>query len=135
MFGAKRAESTTEAIAGQKLKDLAERANIPIRYSCMQGTCHLCDVKVDGVMVPACTASCPPNDCTIEYMDATAAAEYAKATLKAERAAKKGSVKPTKVANKGEEVYVERESVSTASLEDRLRAEMGAKKPKKKGWF
>ena len=26
-----------------------------------KGTCHLCDVNVDGVAVPACTALCPSN--------------------------------------------------------------------------
>lgn len=36
LFGAKQPVIEQEAIAGQKLKDLAQSAGIPIKYSCMQ---------------------------------------------------------------------------------------------------
>ena len=103
MFGAKQAVQEQQVVQGQKLKDVAQTAGIPIRYSCMQGTCHLCDVMVDGETLPACTAICPSRDCTIEYRDVDQAADYAKEMLKAEREAKRagkaavsGKVAPTK---------------------------------------
>ena len=46
----------TKAIAGQKLSVIAMQEGIPIKYSCMQGTCRICDVMVDGQMVPSCMA-------------------------------------------------------------------------------
>lgn len=96
-----------QAIPGQKLKDLALEAGIPVRFSCMQGTCGICDVKVDGVVVPACTAIMPKRDCVIEYKRSADAEAYMKEKMKAQaaekRAAKaagaaaptKGQVKPT----------------------------------------
>ena len=132
----------TQGIAGQKLKVIADAAGVPIRYSCMEGTCGVCDILVDGERVPACTAVCPKRDITIDY----APPRRSRKT--------KGSVKPTKKAGfelptnpfataaaaakkvppaEEEGEYKERESVSTASLEDRLRQEMVGKKVEKKG--
>lgn len=92
-----------QAIPGQPLKDLAATANIPLKYSCMQGTCGICDVKVDGIETPACTAKMPARDCVIEYKATKQAQEYMKERIKAQKAAKKaglgaqsGVVQPTK---------------------------------------
>ena len=46
----------TNAVAGQKLSVIAMQEGIPIKYSCMQGTCRICDVMVDGQVVPSCMA-------------------------------------------------------------------------------
>jgi len=99
--------SEQEAIEGQKLKDLAQAADIPIEYSCMKGTCGLCFVKVNGQEVAACTAVCPAEDAVIEYRDSKAAKAVMKEVAIAARAAKKsgkefdplavtGQVAPTK---------------------------------------
>jgi len=98
-----------QAIPGQKLKDLAEDAGIPLRYSCMQGTCGICDVKVNGVETPACTAKMPKSDCTIEYKASAQAQEYMKEKMKAQAAAKRaakaagatGAATPAAAAQKG----------------------------------
>ena len=39
---------------GQTLKELSEEAGVPVRYSCMGGTCRICDVTINGVVTPAC---------------------------------------------------------------------------------
>ena len=79
------------AIKGQPLKDLASSANVPLKYSCMKGTCGICDVMVDGVAVPACTAKMPDKDVTISYKTADQASAYMKEKLAAERLAKKAA--------------------------------------------
>merc|ERR1719440_1354675 len=86
-----------EAIANQELKTLADAANIPLKFSCMQGTCGICDVVVDGVAVPACTAKMPNRDCTIQYKSAKQATSYSKDKMKAyaaERKAAKAAGRP-----------------------------------------
>lgn len=109
-----------QAMPGTLLKDLAEDAGIPLRYSCMQvrvvaavgcrywmpashvlaissrhavlqGTCGICDVKINGIEVPACTAKMGGMDCTIEYKASKQAQEYSKAKVKAQAAARKAA--------------------------------------------
>ena len=154
MFGAKQAVQEQQVVQGQKLKDVAQTAGIPIRYSCMQGTCHLCDVMVDGETLPACTAICPSRDCTIEYRDVDQAADYAKEMLKAEREAKRagkaavsGKVAPTKQpgftppANPFAAAFQEAEAeeeeerpdLSEAALAARLLGQIEGDKQEKKG--
>lgn len=116
----KRDEAEVQAIVGQPLKDLAENSGIPLKFSCMQGTCGICDVKIDGQMVPACTAKMPNRDCKIEYKGSKAQQEYAKAKMKAMREAKKagktGVVEPVAAVK------------PKLDLEARLTAEKAAKK-------
>lgn len=80
-----------QAMPGASLKDLADQAGIPVRYSCMQGTCRICDVRVNGLETPACTAKMGREDVTIEFRDIADAQSYATEALKAERAAKKAA--------------------------------------------
>jgi len=90
-------ESIQEAIAGYDLKMLADQADIPLKFSCMQGTCGICDVLVDGETVPACTAKMPNRDCTIQYKSAKQASSYSKDKMKAyaaERKAAKAAGRP-----------------------------------------
>lgn len=78
---------------GQTLKELSEEAGVPVRYSCMGGTCRICDVTINGVVTPACMNKIERNggDLVIEYREADAAEQYAREALKAERAAKKAA--------------------------------------------
>ena len=39
---------------GQALKELSEEAGVPVRYSCMETACRICDVTINGVVTPAC---------------------------------------------------------------------------------
>ena len=121
-----------------------------------QGTCGICDVKVDGVDTPACTAKMPKRDVTIEYRASAAAQERMKERMQEQRAAKKaakagaaapaasGSVKPTNnnpfgggnpFAGFGAPAPPPPEEPtgpSISELEERLKAENAAKK--KGGW-
>ena len=80
-----------QALPGTSLMSLAEAEGIPIKYSCMQGTCRICDVRVNGVETPACMAKMGSEDVTIEYRATEEALAYAKEALKAERLAKKAA--------------------------------------------
>ena len=80
-----------QAMPGTPLSDLAEDAGIPIQYSCMQGTCRVCDVRINGVETPACMAKMGREDVTIEYRATEEALAYAREALKAERLAKKAT--------------------------------------------
>jgi len=140
--------SEQEAIEGQKLKDLAQAADIPIQYSCMKGTCGLCFVKVNGQEVAACTAVCPGEDAVIEYRDSKAAKAVMKEVAIAARAAKKsgkefdplavtGQVAPTKAPQAAQPDAVAEPRKET--LEERLLREMAEAETKKKskskgGW-
>ena len=115
----KRPEDEQQAIAGQALKDLAQQQGIPLKFSCMQGTCGICDVMIDGQAVPACTAKMPKRDCTIEYKTTKQAQAYAKAKIAAAKAQKKGAPPPAPPPG--------------LDLEARLAAENAAKKAQNKG--
>ena len=68
-----------QAIPGRSIKELAEEAGVPIRYSCMKGTCRICDVRINGEETPACMAKLSRGqDLTIEYRTLEDAAVYAK---------------------------------------------------------
>merc|ERR1719324_417740 len=85
------------AVPGQTLRELSEAAGVPVRYSCMGGTCRICDVTINGVVTPACMNKIERNggDLVIEYREADAAEQYAREALKAEReAAKAGAPAP-----------------------------------------
>lgn len=84
-----------EAMPGTPLKVLAEEAGVKIRYSCNKGTCGICDIVVDGVTTPACTANLGRGkDITIQYQDESKMLEYSKQKIKAERDAKKAGRAP-----------------------------------------
>jgi len=91
-FMEKQPVTEQKGIRGQSIKDLAADADIPIKYSCMSGTCHICDVVINGVTTPACMAKCGEGAMTIEYQDPAKMREYAKNAIKADRQAKKTGV-------------------------------------------
>ena len=47
------------AYPGQKLRDVASSARVPIKYSCKKGDCATCEVNFNGKIVKACQASLP----------------------------------------------------------------------------
>lgn len=59
--------TTSKAVAGQKLKDVAAAAQIPIKYSCGKGSCKSCEILVNGRMVSACVGKLPKGQVEIEY--------------------------------------------------------------------
>jgi ferredoxin len=127
-----------QAIAGQSLKDLGDAAGIPLKYSCMQGTCGICDVTVDGQVVPACTAVMPKADVTIEYKTTDQAQAYMKEKMKAQRAAKKaggggkaaaGAAKAAQAAAEGAEpAWLKRQKAMSTQI-DAENAKKKAKSP------
>ena len=88
---------------GQTLKELSEEAGVPVRYSCMGGTCRICDVTINGVVTPACMNKIERNggDLVIEYREADEAEQYAREALKVERAAKKAAREAAKAGGAG----------------------------------
>lgn len=105
----------TQAIPGQKLRDVARRADIPIKYSCNEGSCRVCRVSVDGQEVLACTAKVPKNDVTVAYPGL------------------KGSAKP-KSRGQPDTATPPPSKITTRDLQERLRKEAEAKKNQGGGW-
>ena len=68
-IGSKGEETISQAIPGQKIKDLARQAGVAgkIKYNCGEGTCKSCDMLINGDRVPACVAKAPMWDVEIEY--------------------------------------------------------------------
>lgn len=53
---------TVEAKVGEPLLDVAERAGVLIPTGCLMGSCHACEVEVEGGnTVRACLTSVPPG--------------------------------------------------------------------------
>jgi ferredoxin len=51
---------TVEAQAGEPLLDVAERGGIFIPTGCLMGTCHACEVELDGgINICACITAVP----------------------------------------------------------------------------
>lgn len=132
----------TQTIAGQKLEMLGRQAGIPIEYSCMQGTCRLCDVLVDGKRVPACLATAPKKTCVIEYGVPRAKPEQPRATSTNSR----GVIKPSNSGGSaggdadgggggGSAVVEETAAEKQARLMAQLMGENAAKSGKKKSPF
>lgn len=48
-----------QAVPGQPIKDVAQRAKAKIRYSCKKGECGTCEVNCNGNRVKACQAVIP----------------------------------------------------------------------------
>jgi ferredoxin len=47
---------------GEPLLDAALRAGISIPTGCMQGSCHACEVELDGQPVCSCITAVPPSE-------------------------------------------------------------------------
>jgi ferredoxin len=46
---------------GEPLLDVAQRAGISIPTGCMQGSCHACEVELDGQPICSCITAVPPS--------------------------------------------------------------------------
>jgi ferredoxin len=57
---------TVEAEVGEPLLQVSERAGLSIPTGCLMGSCHACEVELDGgEAVCACISSVPPDQATI----------------------------------------------------------------------
>lgn len=53
---------TVEAEVGELLLNVAERAGVFIPTGCLMGTCHACEVEVEGGnTIRACITAVPPH--------------------------------------------------------------------------
>ena len=53
---------TVKAKPGEDLLAVAQRAGISIPTGCMMGSCHACEVDLNGEPVCSCITSVPPSD-------------------------------------------------------------------------
>lgn len=51
---------TVEAEVGEPLLKVADRAGLPIPTGCLMGSCHACEVELNGQAICACITSVPP---------------------------------------------------------------------------
>ena len=57
---------TVEANAGEPLLDVANRAGVCIPTGCLMGSCHACEVEIDGSnVICACITGAPRGRETI----------------------------------------------------------------------
>lgn len=53
---------TVEAEVGEPLLDVAERAGVMIPTGCLMGSCHACEVEIEGGnTICACITPVPPG--------------------------------------------------------------------------
>ncbi|NER01632.1 MAG: 2Fe-2S iron-sulfur cluster binding domain-containing protein [Okeania sp. SIO3C4] len=53
---------TVEAESGEPILDVAERAGVIIPTGCLMGSCHACEVEIDGgQIICACITAVPPG--------------------------------------------------------------------------
>ena len=52
---------TVEAEVGEGLLKVADRAGIMIPTGCLMGSCHACEVEMNGEDVCSCISSVPPG--------------------------------------------------------------------------
>ncbi len=51
-----------EATPGEPMLEVAERAVVTIHTGCLMGSCHACEVEVDGELtICACITAVPPG--------------------------------------------------------------------------
>lgn len=51
----------TTAIIGEKVSDVATKAEVTIQYKCRKGECGTCEINMDGKWVKACQATIPSS--------------------------------------------------------------------------
>lgn len=56
---------TITAEPGEALITVAARAGITIPTGCMMGSCHACEVEMDGEPICSCLTAVPPTDAEI----------------------------------------------------------------------
>lgn len=69
-------EVTTTAEVGEPLLTVANRAGVTIPTGCLMGSCHACEVEIEGKAEPicACISAVPPGYSTLTinlYVDPT----------------------------------------------------------------
>lgn len=52
---------TIEAIPGESLLKVAARAQVQIPTGCLMGSCHACEVEMNGEDVRSCITAVPEN--------------------------------------------------------------------------
>ena len=53
---------TVEATPGEPILTVADRAGVTIPTGCLMGSCHACEVEVDGELtICACITAVPPG--------------------------------------------------------------------------
>jgi ferredoxin len=52
---------SVEAEVGEPLLQVAERAGLSIPTGCLMGSCHACEIEVDGDTICACISAVPPD--------------------------------------------------------------------------
>lgn len=67
---------TVMANVGDPILQVAERAGITIPTGCLMGSCHACEVEIDGAIEPicACISAVPPGQAELTinlYVDPT----------------------------------------------------------------
>ena len=65
---------TATAEVGEPLLDVAKRAGVDIPTGCLMGSCHACEVELDGQAICSCISAVPPgkDKITIDlYIDPT----------------------------------------------------------------
>lgn len=142
---------TSQALPGQKLKDIAREDGItPIKYNCNEGTCKSCDVLCNGDRIPVCVARMPDWDVEIAWglkgskqmgldrQEQPSTRQIPEAKPPAFETPDpfgggepEGRVVPSQQAPSAEE----EEAPKKLSLAERIMAEEAAKKAKKKGFF
>lgn len=53
---------TVEAQAGEPLLDVAKRAGLTIPTGCLMGSCHACEVDLNGEAICSCITAVPGRD-------------------------------------------------------------------------
>lgn len=54
---------TVDAEVGEPLLDVAERAGVMIPTGCLMGSCHACEVEIEGGnSICACISAVPPGN-------------------------------------------------------------------------
>ena len=56
---------TTEAQVGEALLDVAERVGIRIPTGCRMGSCHACEVELNGAAICSCITAVPASEAEI----------------------------------------------------------------------
>ncbi|MGK7922423.1 MAG: 2Fe-2S iron-sulfur cluster-binding protein [Trichodesmium sp.] len=54
---------TVDAEVGEPFLEVAERAGVTIPTGCLMGSCHACEVEIDGgQIICACITAVPPGN-------------------------------------------------------------------------
>jgi len=65
--GPKGQKKESIVVPGQKLRDVARSAGIPIKYDCNEGTCKTCEAMIGNSRAKICVTKAPNKDVTIKY--------------------------------------------------------------------